>query len=118
MPIKSIPMNRQIERSRTGTASERTFKVRFLPLDVTVDARESQSLLEVCDTYRIPLEHRCGGNCACSSCRIIVHRGLDRLSAQGEDELDQLRDLEDLPLHSRLGCQARVQGDVEVEIPV
>lgn len=117
MAIKNIPVQHPIERSGPATLSGKTFKVRFLPLDVTVGSHEGQSLLEVCEDHRIPLDHACGGNCACSSCRVIIHRGMDHLSAQDDDELDQLDEAEGLTFNSRLGCQAKVYGDVDVEIP-
>jgi uncharacterized 2Fe-2S/4Fe-4S cluster protein (DUF4445 family) len=48
---------------------------------------------------------------------VIIHRGIDHLSAQEDDELDQLDEAEGVTLNSRLGCQAKVYGDVDVEIP-
>jgi 2Fe-2S ferredoxin len=34
-----------------------------------------------------------------------------------DDELDRVEQAADVTLHSRLGCQAVVSGDVTVEIP-
>ena len=49
---------------------------------------------------------------ATSSCG----EGEDNLSPMEPDEEDRLDTAEGLTLHSRLGCQAIVQGDVVVEI--
>lgn len=93
-------------------------KVTFLPLNKTVDAEEGQTLLEVSEDHDIGLEHACGGVCACSTCHIIVENGGDdNLSEQEDDELDTMDKLcPEQTLHSRLGCQARVEGDVTVRI--
>jgi adenylate cyclase len=83
----------------------------------TVEAREGQRILELCEENLIPLETRCGGNCACSSCRVIVLGGDDHLSPQEDDELTQLEEAEASTASTRLACQARIHGDVDIEIP-
>ncbi|MDX2176392.1 MAG: 2Fe-2S iron-sulfur cluster-binding protein [Candidatus Sumerlaeia bacterium] len=95
-------------------------KVTFLPANVTVEAEEGLSLLEVAEDLEdtVGMEHACGGVCACSTCHCIVLDGTDdNLSEQDDDELETLDKLcPTQTLHSRLGCQARVQGDVKVQI--
>jgi 2Fe-2S ferredoxin len=75
------------------------------------------SILDIALNHRIDLEHACGGNCACTTCHIIVRAGEENLSEMEEDEEDRLYMADGLTLHSRLGCQAVVRGDVTVEIP-
>ena len=65
----------------------------------------------------MPLEHECGGVCACTTCHVWVRQGAENLSAPEHDELDRLDMAADLELCSRLGCQAVVEGDISVEIP-
>src|SRR5207245_422518 len=65
----------------------------------------------------IDLQHNCGGKCACTTCHVIVRSAAENLSKMEEDEEDRLDTAEGLTLHSRLGCQAVVGGDVVVEIP-
>jgi 2Fe-2S ferredoxin len=65
----------------------------------------------------VPLEHVCGGNCACTTCHVIVKQGEGYLSPVEEEEADRLEMAAGLTLHSRLGCQAVVKGDVVVEMP-
>jgi 2Fe-2S ferredoxin len=48
---------------------------------------------------------------------VIVREGEQNLSPMEQDEEDRLDTAEGLTLHSRLGCQAIVRGDVVVEIP-
>jgi len=102
-------------------------KVTFLPANVTVEFETGrlpyqehgrpESILDVALNFDIPLEHACGGNCACTTCHVIVRQGDQNLSEMEDDEADRLDMAADLTLHSRLGCQSVVQGDVVVEIP-
>jgi 2Fe-2S ferredoxin len=77
-----------------------------------------ESILDVCLNFGLHLEHACGGNCACTTCHVIVTKGMENLSEMDEDEEgDRLQMAPGLTLRSRLGCQCVVEGDVEVEIP-
>ncbi len=70
-------------------------------------------------TIGIPLDHACGGNCACTTCHVWVKEGAENLSPMDDDEADRLDMAADLQLNSRLGCQAQITkpGKVVVEIP-
>ena len=74
-----------------------------------------------CSTSRSPTTSTssttAAGSCACTTCHVIVREGEENLSPMEQDEEDRLDTAEGLTLHSRLGCQAMVQGDVVVEIP-
>src|SRR5215467_7215403 len=76
-----------------------------------------ESFLDIAMNCGIPLEHACGGSCACTTCHVIVTAGDGNLSEADDDELDRLDTAADLTLHSRLGCQAVVKGDVSVKLP-
>jgi len=103
-------------------------RVTFLPEGRTVefesgklpssDHGKPESLLDIALAHGIHLEHACGGSCACTTCHVVVKDGGDgNLSPMDEDEADRLDMAPGLTLHSRLGCQAVVLGDVVVEIP-
>ncbi len=102
-------------------------KVTFLPQNVTVEVDDETypladhgqpgSLLDIALANDIALEHNCGGSCACTTCHVIVREGEENLSEMLADEEDRLDMAEGLTIHSRLGCQAVVCGDVVVEIP-
>ena len=63
------------------------------------------------------LNHDCGGNASCTTCRVEVQMGHEHLSEIDFDEQDLLdREALTEPWH-RLGCQARVLGDVVVRVP-
>ena len=102
-------------------------KVTFLPADVSVEFESGklpfsehgkpESLLDIALHFGLHLEHACGGNCACTTCHVIVKEGDGNLSEMEEDEADKLDEAPGLTLHSRLGCQCIVTGDVVVNIP-
>jgi 2Fe-2S ferredoxin len=75
------------------------------------------SILDVLLGHGIALEHACGGNCACTTCHVVVKQGVDRLSPAEESEEDLLDKAPGLTPTSRLGCQAVVE-DPEAEIVV
>lgn len=76
------------------------------------------SLLDIAKNLEIPLEHACGGSCACTTCHVIVREGAQHLSDMQDDEADRLDTAWDVTPRSRLGCQAVVRGDVVCEIPM
>ncbi|HWR53504.1 MAG TPA: 2Fe-2S iron-sulfur cluster-binding protein [Bryobacteraceae bacterium] len=102
-------------------------KVTFLPSNVTVEYEPGRmaylghgrrgSLLDIAMNSGVPVEHSCGGNCACTTCHVIVRQGDANLSQMEDDEADRLGMASGVTLHSRLACQAVVQGDVTVEVP-
>ena len=106
-----------------------TVRLTFLPSGQSVeyeagklpyqDHGKPQSILDVAINFGIHLEHACGGNCACTTCHVVVKKGKELLSECGEEEADRLDTAADLQLNSRLGCQAIIEkpGEVVVEIP-
>ena len=102
-------------------------RVTFLPLGKTVEVDDTKypladhgkpgSLLDIAIANGIELEHNCGGSCACTTCHVVVREGEANLSEMQDDEEDRLDTAEGLTIHSRLGCQAVVRGDVVVEVP-
>jgi ferredoxin, 2Fe-2S len=76
------------------------------------------SFLDVAMNFGIPLEHACGGSCACTTCHLIIRKGMNNLSPMEDNEADRLDTAWDLTTQSRLGCQAIVKGDVVAEFPM
>lgn len=91
-------------------------KVTFLPMNVTYEAKEGESILDVAINYDVPMQHACGGFCACTTCHIEVKSGHASLTEAEDEEMDRLERVSGLNPNSRLGCQARIHGDVVVEI--
>jgi len=115
---------------RTSEAKTKTCKVTFLRSNaepVTVEYEpgvtpyhehgKEGSLLDIALNFGLVLEHSCGGNCACTTCHVIVKQGEENLTEMEEDEEDRLYMADGLTLHSRLGCQCVATGDITIEIP-
>ena len=93
--------------------------IEFNPADAPFqhDGRPG-SILDVLLGHEGFLGHACGGNCACTTCHVIVKKGLEFLSENTEEEDDLLDKAPGLTPTSRLGCQAVMRdGDVVVLIP-
>lgn len=75
------------------------------------------SVLDVLLGHGIHLEHACGGNCACTTCHVVVRQGFNKLSEASEQEEDLLDRAPGLTPTSRLGCQAVIE-DPDAEIIV
>ncbi len=132
-PKLKNPENKNSEKtsepgSNADPKAKKCHKVTFLPMNVTVEVDEEQypyqhdgragSLLDIALANNISMGHNCGGNCACTTCHIVVKEGMENLSVGEDDEEDRLDTAEGLTLESRLGCQAVVKGDVTVEIKI
>ncbi len=63
---------------------------------------------------RVQIRSRCGGNAACLMCKVTVEHslGLEPMTSNESMKLGSLADQ-----HMRLACQARVCGDVTVDVP-
>ncbi len=104
-------------------------RVTFLPENETVEFEcgklpyqehgKPSSILDIALNFGLDLEHACGGNCACTTCHVVVKKGKELLSEMDDEEADRLDMAADLQLDSRLGCQAVIEkpGEVVVEIP-
>ena len=49
-----------------------------------------ESFLDVAKNLDVPLEHACGGSCACTTCHVIIREGEQHLSEMQDDEADRL----------------------------
>ena len=76
------------------------------------------SILDVMLGHGIHLEHACGGNCACTTCHVIVKQGFNKLGESSEQEEDLLDKAWGLEATSRLSCQVILgDDDLVIEIP-
>ncbi len=122
----------KLQSGGTATAEtlpSNTVRVTFLPDNKTFefehgklpyqDHGKPESLLDVAINFGLQLEHACGGNCACTTCHVVVKKGQELLNELDDEEADRLDMAADLQLNSRLGCQAVIEkaGEVVVEIP-
>jgi 2Fe-2S ferredoxin len=74
--------------------------------DIRISAEEGYTLLDALLEAGVALPHECGGNCACTTCRVHVEVGMELLSPMEEAERDRLI-LENVYQPCvRLACQA------------
>jgi 2Fe-2S ferredoxin len=83
-----------------------------------VEVPVGSSILEAAAKAHIPEGSACGGVCACSTCHVYVVRGGELLAEQSDEEADILDKAFDVRATSRLGCQARLLRDGEVEVEI
>ena len=88
------------------------------PQGATIDAVKGESICRNLLDHHIEIEHACEQSCACTTCHVIVKKGLDSLNESSEDEDDLLDMAWGLTPQSRLSCQAIVDDDdIVIEIP-
>lgn len=105
------------------------FKVTFLPDGKTFEVDPAKipynrtglpgSILDIAEGAGIEIDHACGGVAACSTCHVIVKKGLNTCNQATDDEQDMLDEARGVTMESRLACQCVPNGkeDLEVEIP-
>jgi 2Fe-2S ferredoxin len=88
------------------------------PLGAEIDASKGTSICRTLLDHDIEIEHACELSCACTTCHVIVRKGINSLNPSDEDEDDLLDKAWGLTPQSRLSCQAIVDDDdLVIEIP-
>jgi len=80
----------------------------------SVEAGEGLSILEVSLEAKLPHFHQCNRKARCTTCRVRVRENAHNLSPRLGEEL-QIATEQGWGEDIRLGCQARVLGDVTIE---
>lgn len=93
-------------------------KITFLNFGESFEVAPGTSILECAIQNNIPLDHDCGGNCACTTCQVFVESGMENIVAMSDDEKSLLEANDKLEPNARLGCQSKVNsGEVSCRIP-
>jgi uncharacterized 2Fe-2S/4Fe-4S cluster protein (DUF4445 family) len=90
--------------------------VSFQPVGRRVEVEPGLTLLETAQTAGVEIVSICGGIGVCGECRVRVAAGNEHLSPPTLTEDTELTD-GGLNEGLRLACQARVTGDVRIDIP-
>lgn len=90
--------------------------IRIQNLDAVHDAEIGSTILEANLENDIDPLNDCGGNCACSTCKVVVISGGELLAEQQEDERDTLDAYGWDPAEFRLSCQCVIEGEGEIVI--
>ncbi|MGB1110461.1 MAG: ASKHA domain-containing protein [Gammaproteobacteria bacterium] len=101
-------------------------KIVFTPSGIRGEVSEGTDVLSAARNLGVDLASVCGGNGLCKRCKIRVEDGEfakhqiksspANLTAVNAAETEQLADVA-LKLNYRLGCQARIHGDVVIDVP-
>jgi len=93
-------------------------RVVFVEQGLEVEVPVGTSILEASRKAHAPEGDACGGVCACSTCHVYVEAGGELLTEASDDEEDILDKAFDVRLNSRLGCQAKLQGEGVVKVRI
>ncbi len=80
-----------------------------------VEARRGGTILAAAIKNRLRLMHVCGARTLCGTCRVKIDFGRENLTPMSAKEKLSLRYHLSLSPRTRLACQARVEGPIEVE---
>jgi ferredoxin len=80
-----------------------------------IEVRRGGTLLGAAMKNGVRLMHVCGARTLCGTCRVVVESGEDNLTPIRATEKFSLRWHLSMSPRTRLACQARVNGPVEVE---
>jgi ferredoxin len=80
-----------------------------------IEVRRGGTLLGAAMKNGVRLMHVCGARTLCATCRVVVESGEDNLTQMSAAEKFSLRWHLSMSPKTRLACQARVNGPVEVE---
>jgi len=79
-------------------------------LDAPTDM--NMNIMEVCKSYELPVEGRCGGMAMCATCQCYLESDTE-LPEQSDSELDMLDEAFFVEDNSRLGCQIRIKDEID-----
>jgi len=89
----------------------------FLPDEINVEVSHKPStVLEAALAAGLDIDHTCGGNGTCGTCRIWVESGLEEIGERNEIEQDIANDRGFAP-EERLACQTQAFSGLIVRRP-
>lgn len=81
---------------------------------VSVEAQVGDSILDIALANGIDMTYACGGMGVCTTCMVEVKDNKENLEEVTEEE--KVMGFDDPQSTYRLGCQAKVTGDVTIEL--
>lgn len=108
-----INFHGDLEKPKPGEELHVTFITKDgeqIPFEVA----EGDNLLDIAQANNLDMEGACGGSCACSTCHVIVDPEFyDKMEEPDDDENDMLDLAFGLTETSRLGCQVKMNKDLD-----
>ena len=80
----------------------------------TVEAADGRKLVLALEDGGVDILHRCGGNSKCTTCRVEIIAG--DVGEMLDAERERLARETGLTENTRLSCQVRVAGDMQVRV--
>ena len=72
----------------------------------------NMNLMEVCNSYDLPVDGVCGGMAMCASCQVYIHTD-KHFGERNDDEQAMLDEAYHVKSNSRLGCQIPMSIELE-----
>jgi len=91
-------------------------RVRFLPMDVTVELQAGESPFAAAARERLLIPTACAGKGTCGLCRVKVTAGAEHLTPPNAVEVRHLGNTYFIS-KLRLSCQLQPAGDLTLTIP-
>jgi ferredoxin len=116
-PARTVD-DRELRNAFTARLKEVAAHPDIVPIEFDgrkIDQRLGGTLLGAALKNGIRLMHVCGARTLCGTCRVVVASGEDNLTPMRAAEKFSLRWHLSISPRTRLACQARVNGPVEVE---
>ncbi len=90
--------------------------IKFLPGKRKIPVEIHKTILNIALENDIPIEHKCGGICACTSCIIQITTGLENFNEISPHEIYQLKKANKTKRGFRLACMCYIIKDTMEDI--
>lgn len=90
-------------------------KIKIHNLNETIEVDPQTPILECLLQSEIDIDHSCGGNGTCGTCRIFIQSGSEKLEPRNEIESEMAEDRKFFP-NERLSCQTLPVEGLVIEI--
>ncbi|MCX5769746.1 MAG: ASKHA domain-containing protein [Candidatus Hydrogenedentes bacterium] len=95
--------------SESGTKTK--YMVEFLPAGLKVEVPGGTTVLDAARIAGVVIDSLCGGDGVCGKCRVIVRHGIVRAAATQSLTREEIRQ------GYVLACEARIDGNVLIDVP-
>lgn len=82
-----------------------------------IELRQTENLLELLNANKIGISQSCGGFASCTTCRIIVTKGVDSLPARDDLEAELAKE-RNFSNEERLACQIEIPESPITDIEI
>lgn len=103
-----------MESKTTGNSSAHA--IHYLTQNRLIEANPGETILSASLRANINHTHVCGGNAQCSSCRVLIEKGIEKCAPRNQKESLVARKL-GFDKELRLACQTTLSGDITLSKP-